>query len=58
MIALDRIQGQELWCRDLGPYVAEDGFGASPVLAGDVLVVANDQDEGGTRSWPASTWAS
>jgi len=51
VIALDRIQGRELWRRDLGPYVAEDGFGASPVLAGDVLVVANDQDEGGTSSY-------
>jgi outer membrane protein assembly factor BamB len=51
VIALDRRQGKELWRRDLGPYVAEDGFGASPVLAGDVLVVANDQDEGGTSSY-------
>lgn len=51
VIALDRLQGKELWRRDLGPYVAEDGFGASPVLAGDVLVVANDQDEGGTSSY-------
>lgn len=51
VIALDRGQGKEVWRRDLGPYVAEDGFGASPVLAGDVLVVANDQDEGGTSSY-------
>ncbi|MGO8747813.1 MAG: PQQ-binding-like beta-propeller repeat protein [Thermoguttaceae bacterium] len=51
VIALDRIQGKEIWRRDLGPYVAEDGFGASPVLAGDVLVAANDQDEGGKSSY-------
>ena len=51
IVALDRLQGKELWRRDLGPYVAEDGFGASPVLAGDVLIVANDQDEGGTSSY-------
>ena len=51
VIALDRIEGKELLARDLGPYVAEDGFGASPVLAGDVLIVANDQDEGGTSSY-------
>ena len=41
---------KEIWRRDLGPFVAEDGFGASPVLVGDVVVVTNDQDEGGTSS--------
>jgi outer membrane protein assembly factor BamB len=51
VIAFERRQGKELWRRDLGPYVAEDGFGASPVLVGDVLVVANDQDESGTSSY-------
>jgi outer membrane protein assembly factor BamB len=50
IVALDRLDGQEVWRRDLGPFVAEDGFGASPVLVGDVVVVANDQDEGGTSS--------
>jgi outer membrane protein assembly factor BamB len=50
VLALDRPTGTQLWRRDLGPFVAEDGFGASPVLAGDVVVVANDQDPGGTSS--------
>lgn len=50
VVALDRRQGRELWRRDLGPYVAEDGFATSPVLAGDVVVLVNDQDEGGTSS--------
>ena len=49
-LALDRRQGREIWRRDLGPFVSEDGFGASPVLSGDVLVLANDQDPGGISS--------
>ena len=36
--------------RDLGPFVAEDGFANSPVLVGDVVVVANDQDPEGVSS--------
>ena len=48
--AMDQRRGDELWRRDLGPIVAEDGFASSPVLAGDVVVVANDQDPGGVSS--------
>ena len=48
--ALDQRQGTELWQRDLGPFVAEDGFGTSPILVGDVVVLSNDQDPGGTSS--------
>lgn len=50
VLALDQRSGTELWRRDLGPFVAEDGFGASPILVGDVVVVTNDQDEGGASS--------
>lgn len=49
-VALDQRRGTELWRRDLGPFVAEDGFAASPVLAGDVIVLVNDQDAEGTSS--------
>jgi outer membrane protein assembly factor BamB len=49
-LALDRQQGTPIWRRELGPYVAEDGFASSPVLAGDVVVLSNDQDPGGTSS--------
>jgi outer membrane protein assembly factor BamB len=49
-LALDRQRGTEIWRRDLGPFVAEDGFGASPVLVGDVVVLVNDQDPGGASS--------
>ena len=50
VLALDQRSGTELWRRDLGPFVAEDGFGASPILVEDVVVITNDQDEGGTSS--------
>ena len=50
VVALDQRQGTVLWRRDLGPRVAEDGFGASPVLVGDVVVLASDQDPGGKSS--------
>lgn len=45
--ALDQRDGTELWQRDLGPFVAEDGFGTSPILVGETLVLSNDQDPGG-----------
>lgn len=50
VLAFDQRRGTELWRRDLGPFVAEDGFGASPVLVEDVVVITNDQDEGGKSS--------
>ncbi len=49
-LALEQRRGTEIWRRDLGPFVAEDGFGASPVLVGDVVILTNDQDPGGTSS--------
>ena len=50
LLALDRQRGTQMWRHDLGPFVAEDGFGNSPVLTGDVVMVANDQDQGGVSS--------
>ncbi|MHC4402049.1 MAG: PQQ-binding-like beta-propeller repeat protein [Planctomycetota bacterium] len=44
VIALTREKGQEVWRRDLGPFVSQHGFGASPTLVDGLLVVANDQD--------------
>jgi outer membrane protein assembly factor BamB len=35
--------GKEVWRVDLGPYKAGHGFGASPIVWDDLLVVANDQ---------------
>jgi outer membrane protein assembly factor BamB len=44
VVALDRHSGREIWRRDLGPYVAEHGFGSSPIVFGDLVIVSNDQD--------------
>jgi outer membrane protein assembly factor BamB len=43
VVALDH-QGQEIWRADLGPFRAGHGFGASPIVHGDLVVVPNDQD--------------
>lgn len=36
--------GQQLWKKELGPYVSQHGFGASPVLFDKTLVLLNSQD--------------
>jgi outer membrane protein assembly factor BamB len=41
--ALDH-DGKEVWRADLGPFRAGHGFGASPIVHEDVLVVPGDQD--------------
>lgn len=43
VVALDH-SGKEIWRIDLGPYKGGHGFGASPIVHEDVLVVPNDQD--------------
>ncbi len=35
--------GEEIWSKDLGRFVSQHGFGASPVLFGDKLVLFNSQ---------------
>ncbi len=40
--------GQELWRRDLGPFSAQHGHGASPIIHDGRVIVTNDQD--GTSS--------
>jgi len=44
VVALDQQRGEELWRRDLGPFAAEHGFGASPIVYEDLVILANDQD--------------
>jgi len=44
VLALDKQKGHEVWRRDLGPYVAQHGFGTSPIVFGELVIVANDQD--------------
>jgi outer membrane protein assembly factor BamB len=40
--------GKQLWQQDLGPYKSQHGFGVSPIRVGDLLIVPNDQDGGGS----------
>jgi outer membrane protein assembly factor BamB len=43
LLALDH-DGSPAWRANLGPFVSQHGFGASPILLGDLLIVTNDQD--------------
>ncbi|MDZ4850535.1 MAG: PQQ-binding-like beta-propeller repeat protein [Pirellulaceae bacterium] len=36
--------GQEVWSRDLGRYETQHGFGTSPIIVGDLVVLFNSQD--------------
>src|SRR5262249_10270471 len=36
--------GEEAWRANLGPFVSMHGFGASPILVDDLVVITNDQD--------------
>jgi outer membrane protein assembly factor BamB len=40
--ALDH-DGQEVWNLDLGPYVSEHGFGNSPIVYEDLVILVNSQ---------------
>ncbi len=44
LLALDQQKGREVWRRDLGPFEAQHGFGASPIVFEDLVIVANEQD--------------
>jgi outer membrane protein assembly factor BamB len=43
VVALDH-EGKELWRTDVGSYRSGHGFGPSPIVHDDLLVVPNDQD--------------
>ena len=43
LLALDHA-GKEVWLRELGPYVGLHGTATSPIVVGDTVVLANDQD--------------
>ncbi len=36
--------GEELWSKDFGRYISSHGFGGSPILVDDKLILANSQD--------------
>ena len=42
LLALD-LEGKELWRRDLGPFVGIHGSASSPIIAGGMVILANDQ---------------
>ncbi|MCP4731341.1 MAG: PQQ-binding-like beta-propeller repeat protein [Roseibacillus sp.] len=42
ILALD-LEGKEMWRRDLGPYVGTWGSASSPIIAGGLVILANDQ---------------
>ncbi|WP_437223858.1 PQQ-binding-like beta-propeller repeat protein [Planctomicrobium sp. SH661] len=44
IVAAYDMQGNEVWKRDFGPFVAEHGYGGSPVIYGELLIVPNDQN--------------
>lgn len=44
LLALRQSDGRQLWQRDLGPFVGEHGFGTSPMVFGQLVIVSNDQD--------------
>jgi len=44
VIALTQAQGREIWRRDLGPFEAQHGFGASPMLFDDLVILPDEQD--------------
>ncbi len=50
VVALNQKDGRPVWRRNLGPWVAEDGFASSPILFEDLVIIANDQDQGGKSS--------
>jgi outer membrane protein assembly factor BamB len=40
--ALDH-EGQEVWTQDLGGWVSQHGFGSSPIVYGDLVILVNSQ---------------
>ncbi len=46
--ALDRLTGKSVWQIDLGKYTSQHGFGVSPILFEDLLILPNEQDKKGS----------
>jgi outer membrane protein assembly factor BamB len=44
LAAIDRT-GQRVWEKQLGTYHSRHGFGTSPIIYGDTVILANDQEE-------------
>lgn len=44
VVALSLADGHEVWRKEVGPFAAQHGFGPSPILCRDSLILPNDQD--------------
>jgi len=44
LIAVAQETGEIVWDRDLGPFVSQHGFGASPIVYKDLVILPNEQD--------------
>jgi outer membrane protein assembly factor BamB len=42
--AFDQADGREVWRRELGPFAAQHGMGASAIVVRDLVIVPNEQD--------------
>lgn len=49
VMALDH-SGNDLWTQDLGPWVSMHGFGTSPMLVDDLVVVNGSQEPSGMKA--------
>ncbi len=45
LVVLDH-SGKEVWKADLGPFKSIHGSGGSPIVCGDMVILANDQEDG------------
>ena len=43
LVATDH-NGEQIWRKELGPFTSEHGFGTSPVLYEDMVIITNDQE--------------
>jgi len=44
VVAIEQTSGEEVWRASLGPFLSQHGFGTSPVLFEDLVILANEQD--------------
>ena len=52
-------EGKEVWRKNLGPFVNQHGFGTSPIIYKDLVILANDQGDpqgGRTRAKARASW--
>jgi outer membrane protein assembly factor BamB len=44
VLALKQSDGREVWRRDLGAFDGEHGYGASPIVVGQLVILTNEQN--------------